>query len=141
MSGGSAGKPQLSAWRHGDACVILRFRLTPKSSKDRIDGLIDTVDGPALQAHVRAIPENGAANAALERLVAEWLDVSKRSVALIAGGTSRLKTIRVDGEPGDLERRLRGILADQIATTPEGGEPGSGKDVRGANHRRQTDRG
>ncbi len=107
---GTAAKRHATAWRHGDACVILRFRLTPKSSKDRIDGLIDTVDGPALQAHVRAIPENGAANAALERLVAELLDVPKRSVTLIAGGTSRLKTIRVDGEPDELERRLKGIL-------------------------------
>lgn len=103
----SAGAP----WRHGAACVIVRFRLTPKSSKDRIDGLVDTADGPAFQAHVSAPPESGAANAALERLIAEWLDVPKRSVTLVAGGKSRLKSIRIDGDVADVEQRLAGKQA------------------------------
>lgn len=102
------------SWRHGAACIIVYFRLTPKSSKDSIDGLVETADGPAIQAHVRALPENGAANAALEKLVAHWLDRPKRSVSLMTGGRSRLKSLRIEGDPDELEFILQkklGIVA------------------------------
>lgn len=109
---GPARPPGSNFWRHGDACVIVHFRLTPKSSKDRIDGVVDTRDGPALQAHVSALPEDGAANAALEWLVASWLDVPWRSVSLVSGAKSRLKAIRIDGDAADLARRLQDKLND-----------------------------
>ncbi len=94
-------------WRHGAACVIAHFRLTPKSSRDAVDGLVDTADGPAFQARVRAIPEDGAANKALEQLVAQWLGVPKRSVSLATGGKSRLKSLRIDGDREALDRLLQ----------------------------------
>ncbi|MEQ1651464.1 MAG: DUF167 family protein [Hyphomicrobium sp.] len=93
-------------WRHGDACVIVRFRLTPKSSKDTIDGLEMTADGPAFKARVRAIPEDGAANTALEKLVAGWLDVPKSTVRLVSGSKSRVKSLAIDGDVRALEGRL-----------------------------------
>lgn len=98
-------------WRHADACVIVRFRLTPKSSKDTIDGLEMTAEGPAFKARVRAVPEDGAANAALERLVAGWLGVPKSLVRLVAGAKSRVKSLAVDGDRETLEGRLRSHLA------------------------------
>lgn len=98
-------------WRHGDAGVIVYFRLTPKSSKDAVDGLQDTAEGPAFQARVRAIPENGAANTALELLVAEWLGVPKRSVRLATGGKSRLKSVSISGDSDQLDRKLHARLA------------------------------
>jgi len=99
--------PNNRAWRHGAACVVAHFRLTPKSSREAIEGLIDTAEGTAFQARVRAIPENGAANRALEELVARWLGVPKRSVSLITGGKSRIKTLRIAGDPAALDRLLR----------------------------------
>ena len=84
----------------------MRFRLTPKSSKDAIDGLETTADGPAFKARVRAVPEDGAANAALEKLVAGWLEVPKSTVRLVSGGKSRVKSIAVEGEAGTIESRL-----------------------------------
>lgn len=101
------GPPADKAWRHGSACVIAHFRLTPKSSKEAIDGVVETPDGPAFQARVRALPEDGAANRALEELVARWLGVAKSSVALASGGKSRLKFLRISGDPDALERRLQ----------------------------------
>lgn len=108
----AATAPQALAWRHADACVIVRFRLTPKSSKDSVDGLEVTADGPAFKVRVRAIPEDGAANAALERLVSAWLGVAKSNVRLVGGGKSRIKSICIDGEAGDLEQRLRAQTPD-----------------------------
>ena len=60
----------------------------------------------AIQARVRALPEDGAANKALEELVARWLGVPKSSVALVAGGKSRVKSLRIAGQPATLERIL-----------------------------------
>jgi uncharacterized protein len=108
LNGGPIGAPfDRKPWRHGAACVIAHFRLTPKSSKDAIDGLAETSDGPAFQARVRAVPEDGAANAALEELVARWLDVPKRSVSLVTGGKSRFKSLRIAGDTAALDEILQ----------------------------------
>lgn len=99
-------------WRHGDAGVIVYFRLTPKSSKDAVDGLYTTAEGPAFQARVRAIPEDGAANTALELLVSEWLQVPKGSVRLATGGKSRLKSVAISGDSEQLGQRLQARMAE-----------------------------
>ena len=86
-------------------------RLTPKSSRDAIDGVEATADGPALKARIRAVPADGAANAAVEQLVAKWLGVPNNSVALMSGSKSRIKLLQVTGDAASLERQL----ADKIA--------------------------
>ena len=97
---------------------MAHFRLTPKASKDAVDGLVDTTDGVAFQARVRALPEDGAANKALEELVARWLGVPKRSVSLVTGGKSRLKSLRIDGDPMALDRMLQ-ALSDEFSSRDE----------------------
>ena len=88
--------------------VELHVRLTPRGGADAIEGVETTADGKAhLKARVRAVPEKGAANAALAKLVAAWLGVPRRDVTLAAGATARLKTLRVAGDPAMLAERLR----------------------------------
>ncbi|TIT75878.1 MAG: DUF167 domain-containing protein, partial [Mesorhizobium sp.] len=61
-------------FRPRDDGIDLYVRLTPKAALDRIDGVETTADGRShLKGRVRAVPEKGAANAALERLVAKAL--------------------------------------------------------------------
>lgn len=92
--------------------IDLFVRLTPKSSSDAIDGLREAADGSVyLAARVRAVPEKGAANAALERLLAERLDLPRRSVSIVAGGTSRLKTVRLSGDTAFLVATTAAVLA------------------------------
>lgn len=87
--------------------IELAVRLTPHSSSDRIDGIASGANGAAhLAARVRAVPEKGKANAALEELVAEWIGVPKRSVSVTAGATARIKKVLVAGDADDLARRL-----------------------------------
>lgn len=112
MIGRANGLPAGVPWRHGDAGVIVYFRLTPKSSKDAVEGLQATAEGPAFQARVRAIPSDGAANQALEKLVADWLGVAKRAVRLEKGGKSRLKSVSVSGDVNELLRRLQAKMAE-----------------------------
>ncbi|RWD61102.1 MAG: DUF167 domain-containing protein [Mesorhizobium sp.] len=90
--------------------IDLYVRLTPKAALDRIEGVETTADGRShLKARVRAVPENGAANAALERLVAKALGVPGSAVSVVAGGASRLKTVRVLGDAAALVKSVEAL--------------------------------
>lgn len=95
--------PSVGFFKAGPKGIDLYVRLTPKAAFDRIDGAEMAADGRGhLKARVRAVPENGAANKALERLVAKALGVPASSVSIVAGGTARLKTLRVLGDTATL---------------------------------------
>lgn len=91
----------------------LFVRLTPKSSRDVVEGVETAADGTThLKARVRAVPEKGAANTALERLVARALGVPNSTVSVVAGGTARLKTLRIAGDPAELARLIDGLAGE-----------------------------
>ena len=73
-------------WRQTSEGVVLRVRLTPKASRDGVEGIEATSEGPAVKARVRAVPSDGEANSAVAKLVADWLDVPKSAVTLVSGG-------------------------------------------------------
>ncbi|MBL8551321.1 MAG: DUF167 domain-containing protein [Hyphomonadaceae bacterium] len=78
--------------------VRLRVRVTPKASEDRIDGAAQDASGaPHLQLRVRAAPENGAANAAVEALLAKRLGVPRSRVHVAKGATARVKMVDIAG--------------------------------------------
>ena len=82
--------------------ILLQIRLTPRASRNGFDGIKQDV----LQARVRAVPEDGRANAALVELVADEIGVAKSTVAVTAGKTARLKTVLIAGDPKALEARI-----------------------------------
>lgn len=88
--------------------AILRLRVTPNASKDTIEGVETAADGLShLKIRVRAVPDKGAANAAVLKLLAKSLGVPKSALALISGHTARVKTVRVTGVGSDeAEARL-----------------------------------
>jgi uncharacterized protein len=98
-------------WRITKTGVAIRVRLTPRSSREAVEGIEETADGPAFKARVRAVPADGAANAALEKLVADWLGVTKSSVKLSSGGKSRVKVLDVSGDARQLGALLEAKLA------------------------------
>ncbi len=88
--------------------LIVDVRLTPRAGRDAVDGFKTLADGRVvLAARVRAVPEDGKANAALEALIAAAVGVPKSAVKLVAGATSRLKTVRVRDADPDAEAALR----------------------------------
>ncbi len=94
-------------FRQRPGSLDLFVRLTPKSATDAVEGIGTSADGTNhLKVRVRAVPENGAANAALEKLIATWLGVPKRGVTMIAGGRSRLKAVRVSGDATMLAEKV-----------------------------------
>lgn len=92
--------------------VGVRFdvRLTPSAGANGFQGLATDAAGAVhLKARVTAIPENNKANAALVALIAKSLKVAKGAVTIVAGQTSRLKSIEVAGAADDLARRLEAL--------------------------------
>ncbi len=87
-----------AAWAGLVPLSRLIVRLTPSGGADRIDGCAtDDAGRTYLKARVRAAPEDGKANAALEALLAKALGVAKSKVNVARGATARLKTVEVEG--------------------------------------------
>ena len=87
-----------------------RVRLTPRGGRDRIEGFAPGAAGErALRVRVAAPPVDGAANAALVRLVAKALGMPKSAVTIVGGEASRDKTVEVAGDAAELAERLRGL--------------------------------
>ena len=90
----------------GPAEVRFAVRLTPRSSANRVDGVVDGV----LRVRVAAPAVEGAANLALLQLLADELGVARRDVRLVAGATSRQKLVMVDGlDPEAIVARWPGL--------------------------------
>lgn len=98
-------------WRRGQAGLVISVRLTPRSSRDGVDG-VAALNGQAhLIVRVKAVPEKGKANAALEKLLAGVIGVPASGVRVAGGARSRLKSVSVAGDAQTLERKLRSALA------------------------------
>jgi uncharacterized protein len=91
---------------------MLAVRVTPKAARDGVDGLADTAEGPALKVRVRAVPDEGKANAAVASVVAHWLGLPPSQVAVARGHKSRVKMLEIGGEPGRLEE----LVAARVGT-------------------------
>ena len=82
--------------------VRVAVHVQPRASRSEIIGQ----HGAALKVRLQAPPVDGAANEALVRLLAEALNVPGRSVRVVAGATSRSKTVEIDGTTADAVRAL-----------------------------------
>ena len=81
----------------GSTDVRFAVRLAPRSSSNRVEGVLDGV----LKVRVTAPAVEGAANAALVHLLADELGVARRDVRIVAGATGRQKLVVVDGADRD----------------------------------------
>jgi len=93
--------------------IRLAIRLTPRASREGVDGVVQGADGRRmLQIRLAAPPVDGAANAALIAFVAKALRLRKSEVAIISGEKARLKLLELSGEPTDLSGRVAVWIAD-----------------------------
>jgi uncharacterized protein (TIGR00251 family) len=104
----AAHRLQAQATKSG---VMLKVRLTPKSSRDAIEGLSDFGGEAVLKARVRAVPEGGRANAALVTLIADWLELPSSRVSVAQGTKSRLKHVAIEGDASELVRLIEARLS------------------------------
>jgi len=106
-----SGRSVSKFFRIHESGVDLFVRLTPRASREAIGDVSAGADDRShLGVHVRAVPEKGAANTALEKLLATCLETPRSTVSVVAGGTARLKTVRVTGDPRSLAERVEKLV-------------------------------
>lgn len=87
--------------------VRLAVRLTPRASRNGIDGVVTGADGrTALQIRLTAPPVDGAANAALIDFLSEKLEMRKADISIRSGQTGRLKILQLSGDSAAILKKL-----------------------------------
>jgi uncharacterized protein (TIGR00251 family) len=76
-----------------ELCIDLAVRVIPRAKRDEVAGERDG----RLLVRIAAPPVDGAANAAVCKLVAKLAGVPARRVSVVQGQTSRDKLLRIDG--------------------------------------------
>ncbi len=71
----------------------ITVRLTPRASREEIAGIRENV----WHVRVTAPPVDGAANAALVRLLVKRLGVGRSALSIVSGETARTKIIEITG--------------------------------------------
>lgn len=81
----------------------LTLRVSPGAARSAVIGR----HGAGWKVRVAAAPEDGKANEAVVRLLADTLSVPRRDVRIVSGRASRDKTVALAGlGPEEIERRL-----------------------------------
>jgi len=86
--------------------VTIPVRVTPRARKPGLSGRVDAADGPRLAIGVTDPPEDGRANKAVCATLAKALGVPASAVTVAQGASSRLKLLRVAGDPATIAARL-----------------------------------
>ena len=76
------------------------LKVIPKASRNRVVGWV----GERLKIQVTAAPERGKANDAVIDVLAAALEVPRSQVKIVAGETSPLKTVDIEGGDGRGDR-------------------------------------
>jgi uncharacterized protein (TIGR00251 family) len=84
--------------------AILNLKVVPGARQDRVVG---PYGADAIKLQVSAPPEDGKANAAVVRVLAEALGVKAAQVSLLAGHAQPRKVVRIDGlDEREVDARL-----------------------------------
>lgn len=87
----------------------IAIRVTPRSARPGIGGWRSGADGrEELEIRVAEAPTDGAANAAVVKLLAKGLGIPRSEVRIVAGKASRHKRIEVPLDVEEVRHRLSG---------------------------------
>ncbi|KAA0229635.1 MAG: DUF167 domain-containing protein [Dehalococcoidia bacterium] len=81
----------------------IAVHVTPRASRDAVTGFDER---GVLGVRVTAPPADGAANAAVAKLLAKALGLPSRDVVLVTGATSREKVFDLPFDADEVRRRL-----------------------------------
>ncbi len=83
--------------------MLISVRVIPRSSKNVLEW-----EQGSLKAHLTAPPVDGAANEALQELLAKRLALPKRAISIVRGATSRQKVVEITGLTlAEIQHRLQ----------------------------------
>ena len=86
----------------------IRLYVQPGAKKTEIFGFFDSL----VKLRVAAPPVDGAANAEVLRFVALFLGLPKKSVVLVGGEKSRIKTLEFDEKAVKDKNRIKDLTMD-----------------------------
>ncbi|MGI6225339.1 MAG: DUF167 domain-containing protein [Peptococcales bacterium] len=79
--------------KENDNGLLIKIKVQPRASKNEIKG----VQGNAIKVRLTSPPVDGAANLACQNFFAQICDLPKSQVQIVAGLTSRNKTLLIEG--------------------------------------------
>lgn len=88
--------------------LTVSLKVTPRARKQ---GLLGATEGGVLRVAVTEPPEDGRANEAVIRLLADALGVAPSRCTLVSGGASWQKRIHVEGDAARLAASLARLPA------------------------------
>lgn len=71
--------------------MIINVRVIPRARVQKI-----VADGDVYRVYTNAVPADGAANAAVIKMLAKHFDVPKSCISIVRGTTSHDKVIEID---------------------------------------------
>ncbi len=93
-------------YSESEGTLTFKVRVVPRASRSEIVGEHDG----ALRVRIAAPPVDGAANEELVRLLARAFGVARAEIAIIAGQTGKLKTVRVTHGQTSVLETLCGVV-------------------------------
>lgn len=85
----------------------LALRLTPRASRNGVDGVMADAEGRSLlKLRLAAPPVEGAANEALIAFLAKTLSLRKADITIRSGETSRIKILHLAGDSAAILQKL-----------------------------------
>ncbi|MDO5704494.1 MAG: DUF167 domain-containing protein [Paracoccus sp. (in: a-proteobacteria)] len=70
----------------------IAVRVTPRAGRNAV-----VAEDGAIRVYVTTVPEDGKANAAVQKLLAKAVGVARTRLVLVRGATARDKLFRVEG--------------------------------------------
>ena len=99
----------------GAKTLRIAVHVQPRSSRAQVVG----PRGDALKVQVTAAPADGAANRDVLDVLARWLGVDRRALAIVHGRSGRRKVVEVaTDDPVGLSRRIARALAACVDKPP-----------------------
>jgi uncharacterized protein len=94
----------------------VRLRVSPGARRTEFAGRY----GDGWKVRVSAPPERGRANEAVLDLLADTLELPRRSLSIVSGHGAREKVVLMEGiGPAEIERRLDRVLSRRLRRRPE----------------------
>jgi len=99
--------PLDAAVSQGKGGIYIAVHAQPGAKRPQLRGM----HGEAIKIAISQAAQDGKANAAIVKAIAEALDVPKAAVEITSGLASRQKRVFVSGDAETLKQRLAGWLA------------------------------
>jgi hypothetical protein len=92
--------------------VLVYVRVTPRSDRNAVNGVVARGGVARIAIKVSAAPEDGKANAAVEQVLAAALGLRRSAAGVAAGHKDRDKTLLIRGNPTELAPILMSWLEE-----------------------------